>query len=564
MSKSNGHPAYRKKGQSHKARAVGVADFETTTDAEDCRVWAWGYADISDPENVIIGHELSEYIDFISAIPNSVNYFHNLKFDAYFILYYLLTNGYTHASGKGGRIGTFSTLLGGFGQFYSMTVRWMNGNRTEFRDSLKKLPMTVARVAKSFGYEEGKGEIDYHAARPVGYRMTAAERDYVRRDVAIIAKAIAQVHENKMRGLTIAGDSMATYKRMTAGFRDVFPVLTHSMDAEIRRAYRGGFTYADARHRGKRVGHGIVLDVNSLYPHVMRNMPMPYGVPEFHEGGPGNFDDMTIFAVTFTAKIKPDHIPCIQIRGSGSYTEAKYLTEIDEPTEMMVTNLDWKLYLDHYDIDVLEYGGYWTFKSTYGLFDNYIDHWMRVKSHSEHGIREIAKLHLNSLYGKFASNPNIESRYPVLEDGTVRLKESAAEMREPVYTPVGVFITSYARDLTVRAAQAHYGRFLYADTDSLHLLGFEPPTGLEIHPSKLGAWKFEYEFEEGLYVRPKAYLERRIDGSYINKVAGLPLHVSEKLTFDEVKPGAVFHGKLRPMSVPGGLVLVPVPYEMKF
>lgn len=497
-------------------------------------------------------------------MPNSVVYFHNLKFDAYFILYYLMTHGYRHVSGRIVRTGSFSTLLGGMGQFYSMTVKWNNGNRTEFRDSLKKLPMTVARVAKSFGYEEGKGDIDYHKPRPIGYRMDAQERDYVRRDVSIVAKAIAQVHENKMRGLTIAGDSLATYKRMTPGFRDVFPVLTYAMDAEIRRAYRGGFTYADERFRGKRVGCGIVLDVNSLYPHVMRNMPMPYGVPVFEEGMPRSFDEMCVFAVTFTAKIKKDHVPCIQIRNSGSYTEAKYLTEIDEPTEMVVTNIDWKLYLDHYDITVQEYSGVWYFQSTMGLFDQYIDHWMRVKAHSEHGIREIAKLHLNSLYGKFASNPDVDSKYPTIEDGVIKLKELAAEQRDPVYTPVGVFITSYARDITVRAAQSHYARFLYADTDSLHLLGFDPPTGLQVHPSALGAWKFEYEFEEALYVRPKAYLERRINGEYINKVAGLPLDISAKLTFDRVYPDAVYEGKLRPMSVPGGLVLVPVPYKMKF
>lgn len=518
-----------------------------------------------------IGHDIERFIERVSDYQSAACYFHNLKFDGTFIVYWLLTNGYMHVSGKAGRAGTFSTLIGGMGQFYSITVRWMNGNRTEFRDSFKKLPMTVARIALSFGYGEGKGEIDYHAPRPVGYRMTAAERDYVRRDVAIVAKAIKQVHDNKMSGLTVAGDSLSTYKRMMPRFRDVFPVLSPAMDAEIRRAYRGGYTYADARHRGKIVGGGIVLDVNSLYPHVMRNMPMPYGVPEFTDGAPANLDDLCIFAVTFTAKLKPGHLPCIQIKNSGAFTAAQYLTDIDEPTELVVTNIDWKLYEDHYDIDIIEWSGTWSFKSAYGFFDEYIDHWMSVKQNSEHGIREIAKLHLNSLYGKFASNPDVSGKFPVLRDNAVHLQDAADEMREPVYTPVGVFITSYARNLTIRACQDNYDRFLYCDTDSMHLLRYDIPAGIEVHKSKLGAWKFEYTFARGMYVRPKAYLEqeetllpvRTIKG-YVNRIAGLPIDVSRKLTFSDVYDGAIYEGKLRPNAVPGGIVLVPVPYRMKF
>ena len=42
-------------------------------------------------------------------------------------------------------------------------------------------------------------------------------------------------------------------------------------DAEIRRAYRGGFLYEDDWFRGRGVSGGIVLDANSLYPSVMKN-----------------------------------------------------------------------------------------------------------------------------------------------------------------------------------------------------------------------------------------------------------------------------------------------------
>ncbi len=67
-------------------------------------------------------------------------------------------------------------------------------------------------------------------------------------------------------------------------------------------------------------------------------------------------------------------------------------------------------------------------------------------------------------------------------------------MKEPIYTAAGVFITSHARALTIRAAQASYDVFAYADTDSLHLLTDTVPDGIDVDPVRMGAGKFEYAF----------------------------------------------------------------------
>lgn len=537
-------------------------------------MWAWGLADTETPEAVEFGTDIDSFIERISET-NSICYFHNLKFDGHFILDWLLNNDFEHMMHKGTNPATFSTLISDSGKFYSMTVRWANGTNTEFRDSVKKLPMTVRRIATSFGYAEGKGDIDYQAFRPIGYMPTEEEWDYVRRDVSIVAKAIKQTHDNGMKRLTVASDALAEYKtRLRGKFDALFPVLGETMDTEIRRAYRGGFTYADPRHKGRIVGSGLVLDVNSLYPFIMRSRMLPYGMPVYEDGMPKPSEEypLVMFSVTFTARLKPDHIPCIQIKGNSPYSQTEYLRIIDEPVNLMVTNVDWQLYQDHYDIEVLELLGGWKFRAAEGMFDNYVDHWSRVKEHSKHGIREIAKLHLNSLYGKFASNPNVTSKYPVLEDGIVKLRRGPDETRPPIYTAVGVFITSWARELTIRAAQRNYHVFAYADTDSLHLLTDTIPEELDVHPSRMGAWKLEYRFDSAFYIRSKAYLERARDGyaldgsplfEFVNRIAGVPEAVSGALTFADLKPGTVLRGKLAPKVVPGGVVLVDVPFDLK-
>jgi hypothetical protein len=482
------------------------------------------------------------------------------------------------------------------GEFYTMTIRWMNGMVTEFRDSAKKLPsMSVADVAEAFKMDEelglSKGDLDYELERPVGWRITPEEADYVKRDVLIIARAMGQQLATGLHKLTAGSDALWEFKK-TIGrdtFDRLFPVLSVSMDSEIRRAYRGGFTYASPRYSGRLVErHGKVFDVNSLYPYVMHSRLIPYGEPEFVSGAvePTKLRPLTIQSITFLAKIKPDHIPCIQIKGTFRFSETEYLTEVDEPTTIMVTNVDLALMYDHYDVTVLEWGGGWRFTATTGIFDAYIDYWMERKAKSTGGYRTLCKLMLNSLYGKFATNPIVGGKYPVLDDdGVVRLKRAPDEERNPVYTAAGVFITSYARDITIRAAQENFDAFAYADTDSLHLFTETVPEGLRVHPSELGAWKHEYDFSAAYFVRAKAYFERTTDGDYHNAVAGIPKHISAALTHEDLVPGTeitvgnhgktksvrqidpengvLIHGKLTPMSVNGGVVLKDTPFKLK-
>lgn len=562
-----------------------VADFETATSAwneNGTRVWLWGLALVEDSDNSFEwGTTMESFLERISE-HNSNTYFHNLKFDGWFIVDYLLKNGYTYYDGKSAQPKrTFKALISDMGQWYSVTVAWENGHTTEFRDSAKKLPMSVKRIAESFGLDEAKGELDYDNPRPIGHEPTEAELDYLRADVLIVAKALKEVIGNGMVKLTVASDSLAEYKSLVGGkwFSRSFPVLSEHMDAEIRRAYRGGFTYADKRFRKQLVGAGSVYDVNSLYPYIMSARPLPYDMPEFVDGKIEGTAErpLTIFSVTFTARLKPEHIPCIQIKGHAIFGGTEYVENIDEPITQMVTNVDWDLYNEQYDIDVYAYGGGWRFRAATGMFADYINKWSKIKAESTGGKREIAKLCLNSLYGKFASNPNITSKIPVLdEDGSMKLIRGEDETRPPVYTAMGVFITSFARDLTIRAAQANYATFAYADTDSLHLLQTDVPDNLRVHPTELGAWKHEYNFTNAFYIRAKGYLEKADKPQckrehehdhtcyFVNHIAGVKEHVARVLTFEHVQEGTIIlEGNFKQRPVRGGIVLEDSPFTLK-
>ena len=551
-----------------------VADFETTTTKEDCRVWAWATCPIkgSPTDNdVTIGTDLDSFMEHISITSGTI-YFHNLKFDGMFILDWLLNNKFRHTLTVARR-NQFQTLISKDNKFYSITIQFKNGSRVELRDSMKKIPMSVSKAAKAYELGLSKLVIDYHEARPIGHILTDDEREYISADVKIIAAILFLQQLEGMVKLTVGADSLAEYKQtMGSMFAKLFPILDLETDAEIRRAYRGGWTFRDERYAKQVVGPGSVYDVNSLYPSVMYDRQLPYGMPLKFDSVPDLPEeyDLFIVTITFTAKLKKNHLPCIQLRNHSVFVSTEYLKEIPEPETVTLTNIDLALWQDHYHLNILTWEGGYYFRASKGMFTDYIDKWMEVKANSKGGLREIAKLHLNSLYGKFATNPNVTSRYPVLEDGVVKLNTAAEEFRNPVYTAMGVFITAYARDVTIRAAQLNYDTFLYADTDSLHLNTLDPPKGVSVHKADLGAWKKEYEFDYGIFWRAKAYCERvptranAMGGThYETHIAGLPVNVASGLTIGDFQPNAVFGGKLLPTTVKGGIILSSVEFQLK-
>lgn len=551
-------------------------DFETTTNPADCRVWASCAVNIDTFEVEHLSNNLDEFMGYLLSMKKSCKcYFHNLKFDGNFILPWLLNNGYKWSENK--EVGTFSTLITDTGVFYSITinVRKYKGKlvKIEIRDSLKKLPMPISRIASAFKLEECKLEIDYEEYRPVGHELTDQEKEYIIADCFILAKALHEQFENGLDKMTASSDAMSQYKK-TIGlnrFEQWFPELPLHIDDEIRKSYKGGFTYVNPKYKGQTIGDGIVYDVNSLYPSVMYYDTLPYGFPKRFEGEYifNELYPLYIQVVSFEFEIKKDHIPCIQLKHNSRFADTEYLTtSAGENVVLSLTSVDLALIKDHYDLYNVEYHGGFMFRASTGvLFKKYIDYWGEIKANSKGGKRELAKLMLNSLYGKFATNPRKSTQKPYIdEEGVIAFDDNPQEIKEPVYTAMGSFITAYARNKTIRTAQQVYDRFIYADTDSIHLVGHDIPD-IEIHDSKLGAWKCEGKFNKALFVRPKTYLENYIldDGTehFDVKCAGMPNNVKEQVTFDNFKVGSRFSGRLQPKRVVGGVVLVARDFTIK-
>ena len=554
-----------------------VADFETTTDINDCRVWAWGLVEIGNTDNFKYGNSIDSFMVEMETLAkkNEIVFFHNLKFDGEFLLHWGFTHGFTHVENRSDITDkTITSLISDKGVFYSIEFIFKKFktrlHHVTFRDSLKVLPMSVDRVAKAFGLSLSKLSIDYDSPRMVGYELTPEEVEYIKHDVVIVAEALKKLHEQGLEKMTTASNALADYKSIIgkSNFERWFPLPDY--DSDVRQSYRGGFTYANPAFSNKAIGEGLVLDVNSLYPSVMYNKPLPYGEPIFYNGQytPDRLYKLYVQILTCHFELKPGYIPTIQLKHSVSFMPTEYLTSSKgEDITLCLTSVDLELFLEHYEIYNLEWVCGWKFKSSNILFRDYIDKWYAVKEQATRdknpGLRQISKLMLNGLYGKFAINPSVRNKIPELDiDGSIHYRLGEPGERKPLYIPIGTFITAWARYTTITAAQKVFNRFLYADTDSLHLIGTTPPDDLDIDDVRLGAWKIENTFTRAKFIRAKTYVEE-IDGSLKVTCAGLPDYLHPQVTFDNFTYLANYTGKLKPTHVAGGIVLTETDFTIK-
>lgn len=562
-----------------------TADFETATWVDDeTWVWAWALCNIEEPSHVEVGNSIESFFERIKKEANPYIYFHNLKFDGEFILYYLMKNGFEHVESKEKRNNTFSTLISDMGLFYSIEVYFEVGKKTKkvtFIDSLKIINQSVESMPKTFKIEENKLEIDYNAPREKGHILTGEEESYIKNDVVIVAKALSYLFNMGLTKMTAGSNALSEYKEITRlnRFRSLYKPLNYDIDKDIRRAYRGGFTYLNPVYKNKEVKEGEVLDVNSLYPSVMYKEMLPFGEPFFYEGEyqEDKVYPLYIQRLTCSFKIKEGKIPTIQIKHSR-FVDNEYLTDSgEEPVALTLTSVDLKLFLDQYDVWDLHYESGWKFKAMRGLFTEYIDKWIKVKNEAtlsgNKGIRQVAKIMLNSLYGKFATSLDVQSKIPYLDGDIVKYRLGEKNTKDGVYLPMGAFITAYARDKTIRTSQSikdysikKYGidMYCYSDTDSIHtILPIEELKQFcEIDDVELGKWKHESHFTRAKFIRQKTYLEE-INGEIQITCAGLPQRCYDQVTWDNFKEGMKVDGKLTFTHVKGGVILKETEFTIK-
>lgn len=559
-----------------------AADFETCNAKEDIvnnqtRVWLW---DVFDPIFRVhyTGFDIQTFCNWIFKQKSCLFYFHNLKFDGAFLLNHLLQNGFCINDSEEDR--SISTLITDRLTWYTFTV-YYNGHKYKFRDSLKKIIGSLEQAAKDFDLPTRKGEIEYDKYRPEGYEATAEEIDYCHNDTEILADIMKFYYDNGMTSMTNASDAMKKYKEIIGekAYQHYFPVLDKDIDDFIRRSYKGGFCFVNPKFKNKFLHNIYCYDVKSMYPSVMAQKPLPYGIP-VHYIGQYKYNEqfpLYIQEIEVDCDLKQGFIPSIQTKTFFSI-KLQYLTSTEgRLIRLVLTSLDLERLKKDYNIHEIHYLQGYMFQASTDLFKEYVMKFFLLKEQSKGAKKMLYKIYLNSLYGKFAMATERSQAYPEIVDGANKYIKTEKEIVDATYTAVACFITSWARNKLLEGIYKNIKQFVYCDTDSIHLL--KPAVGLN-EGKQLGQFAIEHGYYEnkiaktnvtiGKYLGQKCYiLAEKKDGKTIEikKVAGAPSKVKEQINFKNFKynfsSDANLYPKYRVKNVRGGVVLVPTSFTIK-
>ncbi|MCC8015271.1 MAG: hypothetical protein LIO87_08745 [Eubacterium sp.] len=563
-----------------------MCDFETTVydGQKDTEVWASACVELY-TEDVHIFHSIGETFDYFKEQKtNVVAYYHNLKFDGSFWLYYLIhdlkyAQAYSQTDDRKDTTewlddkdmpnNSFKYVISDMGMWYTIKIR--TGRKyIELRDSLKLLPFSVKRIGESFKTKHKKLDMEYKGFRYAGCPITEEEQKYIANDVLVVKEALEFMFDEGHNKLKIGSCCMSEFKHFYGkeDYKIFFPdVYAMDIDSDlytyptagdyIRQSYKGGWCYLVKGKENKIYRNGTTADVNSLYPSMMSSESgnrYPVGEPKFWHG---NFIPEDVFnndryyyfvRIKTRFQIKDNYLPFIQIKNSYSYNATEMLETSDyyDPDEdrykegtliLTLTCTDYILFREHYNVFNFEILDGCYFASEIGLFDCYIEKYKKLKLESKGAMRELAKLFLNNLYGKMASSRNSSFKVAELNEEEALTYFQVEEYNKKAgYIPIGSAITSYARNFTIRAAQKNYhGKdkpgFIYADTDSIHC-DLQPLdiVGVPVHDKNFCCWKLESSWDMAIFVRQKTYIEhvvaedlKVIDNPYNNiKCAGMP------------------------------------------
>lgn len=628
-------------------------------------------------------------------------YFHNLKYDWSYIVYFLNINGITNIPKLNSMYYETiedSTALYGCNlmtttkkdkrrvrkeyqgkddkgkKLYKERPKYYSNNdemyfykydgKIEFRDSLKLFPKSVKDLGKALKLPklDEENEFSYNLVRDYDYRPDEQEIEYCVRDVDIIERFFHKAPDYSKVGITLASNSMRYFKnncfpinirgKEYNTFNDLFPSGNKKFSSVLGKitgkvnefkkyslddlnniykdGYTGGLTQVNKTYEGvyiinkdyeekeqlierlRFLGRSYIItnnveriiDVNSEYPYIMKTAKIPFDYPMSIIDFPEENEVMRLahsettlcmcIIEDVTGTLKNDKLPIIpKHRNLKRCNLSNYLYELYHHT-LICNYEEFELYKEHYDILNYQITQCVVFKCVKGvIFEDYINTFYKMKEQAtedgDKARREIAKLFLNTLYGKFGMSPTRESyerfydlldedwkidkdrEYYYIDDEGKQVFEKFSPDGNWIYPFLASCVTSYARIYLIKMIdKIPFQCFLYCDSDSIHFIdndeyGFEhmKQDGL-IHDTDLGKFDNEDNTRSSIYLAPKkyGYISMK-DNEIIIKCAGLPDDAKKKITtIDKFYYGYSTDSKLNINRCKGGIDLIQCKYEI--
>jgi DNA polymerase type B, organellar and viral len=319
----------------------------------------------------------------------------------------------------------------------------------------------------------------------------------------------------------------------------------------IKKSYTGGSTdMFIPTNRKNELVYGY--DVNSLYPFIMANFPMPVGNKTYFEGdirkiNPEAFGFFNCIITTpknLKHPILQTHVPTKSgirtLSALGTYEDMIFSPSMDNAIKL------------GYKFEILK--GY-TFDKEI-IFKEYVEalYKFRLNYPKSDPMNYIAKLFLNSLYGKFGMRDEFDSiklisdtEFSNLDNINklaitdiinlghkflIKFKQNNDNMFDEINSndyninvAIASAITSYARDYMSQFKNNPKIKLFYTDTDSIYT-NLSPDKMNKLIPGiinqkELGKLKLESVSKKAIFLAPKCYGLLDKDNNFTFKVKGL-------------------------------------------
>ncbi|MFH7836407.1 MAG: DNA polymerase [Candidatus Aenigmatarchaeota archaeon] len=369
-----------------------------------------------------------------------------------------------------------------------------------FKDTFFILPASLKSLTEDYNVKHKKLELNYELGL-----NDKRFFDYFANDLMGLYEVISEVPELTAKD-TIASNSMKAFSDIYVKKYGKMVANNYKKDNFFRYGYYGGRVEVF-----KLFGRNLYYyDFNSLYPYVMQKYSYPLLIPDNFEYS-NDFNELGYYY----CKIKSPNnllIPVLPYRREdgrllfplGEWKGYYYTPELQKAKEM------------GYEISVIK--GV-RFIKTAPIFKEFVEHYYKIKKQSAGSKRWVAKIFLNSLYGKFGQHREYTDYSLVkinsLKEGELRKfvngdyalnSKTKYVVNGFMHTEVAGLITSYARlELYKMMQKAGFENVYYADTDSI-ITSKELPVGEE-----LGEVKLEHFVNEYIGLSAKLYAIREGD-----------------------------------------------------
>lgn len=525
-------------------------------------------------------YNLLTLFEFETGSKSLIVYAHNLsEFDGVFLMKHLLSFGKVKPLLHNGKLISIKLLV---------NIKGHKNKTIIFKDSFLMLPLSLRNLCNSFKVEASKGHFPY-LLKDLNYKGQFPEykfftslslteylnlkNQYINKiwcfkDEAIkyceldcvalhqiISKFSVLIFNNfkvdPIKVLTLPALAMRIWKTSFMP-KDSIYQLHDLPEYNIRQSYTGGAVDVYIPHN-KNNESLYYYDVNSLYPTVMLNNPMPTGKPIAFDGDIRKFDP-NAFGFFYCKIASPDYLehPILQrsiktvnglrtIAGLGSWNGWIFSGEMDNALKY------------GYTFEIIK--GY-QFEKGY-IFSDYINKMynLRLEYNKGDAMNLIAKLLLNSLYGKFGMKSET-TKVVILENNNKELNKNLDKFNTNIvdiihlenYTIIIYITNKFVPDdvkdvflddpfhqmdtnIAVASAITSYARIYmsyfknnsdfnlyYSDTDSAVI---NKPLPDNLIGNALGQLKLENTITKAVFLAPKVYGLIDTEATEIIKAKGL-------------------------------------------